>query len=324
MKISVAIPTFNAEKFILPLLASIQDQSVQPDEVVLSDDSSSDSTLQLIDQFAGNSAIRFVVLQHQPAGISANYRNALLATSGDVVIMGDHDDIWLPNKIARLRQSFIENPGVSLISSDSEIVDENACSLGTTLRGGARASHKLAEQAAKDDFRLFLIGARLDAHTLAFRAAIRTILGQANLSTGPGFWFENQACAAALSMGRLLYLPEALNLYRQHPQQHVGYQAPPLLPSLGKRDIAGKLQELTALETWLDQHPSISLLPEAETRRRLDLLRAYRNFVSGRECDVSTLTFIAQSVKALLRKDYYRFTRRPLRSFGRDVFHSLL
>ena len=118
---------------------------------------------------------------------------------------------------------FEQHPDAAIISSDSNIVDAKLVPTGSSLRGGINKSTRMATKVATNDFREYLIGTRLDAHTLAFRKSITSRLERIEQSQLPEFFFEEKIAIAAMSVGKLIMLPEALTLYRQHPDQHVGY-----------------------------------------------------------------------------------------------------
>lgn len=319
LKISVSIPTCNAETYIKALLESFECQTMKPNEVVVSDDASKDSTVEIIAAHAKQSNIKFKILRHEPDGISANYLNAVFNSTGDIVIVGDHDDVWLPNKVATINNAFAANAEASLVASDSEIVDASLKSLGTTLRGGSTLSSKQAKLAARDDFKFFLTRARLDAHALSFRSPVREILQQTNLGKKSGLWFENLVCAAALSFGRLAYLPDCLTLYRQHSQQHIGFIKPTLKRTI-QQDVEIALTRLRTLRSLLAHEGQFSLLTSGEKQRRLLLLDAYISFLQARATDYKTFTKLAHLAKAAIAGDYRRFSTRPMRSFAKDVY----
>lgn len=106
MKASVAMATYNGERYIEEQLESIVNQTILPYEIVISDDGSQDQTIVVIERIIQKYQelpIIFNVLRNEKEhGIVANFENALLNTSGDVVFICDQDDIWFENKIERV------------------------------------------------------------------------------------------------------------------------------------------------------------------------------------------------------------------------------
>lgn len=104
--ISVCIATYNGEKYIKQQLQSILDQLSESDEVIISDDDSTDSTLSLIASFNDS---RIHVYHHDPTTVATtflldrathNFGNALMQANGDIIFLSDQDDVWSPNKVS--------------------------------------------------------------------------------------------------------------------------------------------------------------------------------------------------------------------------------
>ena len=99
----MALASFNGEKYIKEQLESILKQSVLPDEIIISDDGSTDKTLLIVKEIIyeyANIPVRFKVLRNNnEQGVRSNFENALCNTTGDLVFLCDQDDIWMPNKI---------------------------------------------------------------------------------------------------------------------------------------------------------------------------------------------------------------------------------
>lgn len=103
MRISVAMASFNGEKYIYEQIQSIMRQTRLPDEIVISDDHSTDHTVSEIKKAISDyssESVCFVLLSNDgEQGVRSNFENALSHTTGDLVFLCDQDDIWLENKI---------------------------------------------------------------------------------------------------------------------------------------------------------------------------------------------------------------------------------
>lgn len=121
MNISVAIAAYNGEKYIAEQLNSILRQLGPEDEIVISDDGSSDRTLELI---AGFCSAQIKVFQNPKKGVISNIENAIRNTSGDIIFLCDQDDVWLPEKVSIIKTRFSKSR-VNLVVSDAYIVNEN-------------------------------------------------------------------------------------------------------------------------------------------------------------------------------------------------------
>lgn len=118
--ISVCIPTYNGEKYILKQLNSILTQLDVDDEVIISDDSSSDDTINLIKSLNDN---RILISENNKFKSPVyNMENALKLAKGDYIFMADQDDIWVGNKVSEMLK-YLKN--YNLVISNASIIDQN-------------------------------------------------------------------------------------------------------------------------------------------------------------------------------------------------------
>tara|TARA_Y100000385_G_C12991547_1_gene593049 strand:+ start:414 stop:1124 length:711 start_codon:yes stop_codon:yes gene_type:complete len=120
MKISVCIATCNGAKYIKQQLESILIQLGKNDEVIISDDSSTDNTVEIIKSLNENRIQLFEGMtfnHHTP-----NFEFALSKSTGDYIFLSDQDDIWLSDKISTMIHWFSE---YDLVISDCVVVNEN-------------------------------------------------------------------------------------------------------------------------------------------------------------------------------------------------------
>lgn len=119
MKTSVCIATYNGELYIERQLISILEQLGADDEVIISDDGSSDSTIDIIKNM-NDSRIR--VLAGPQKGLVKNFENAIGACVGDIIFLSDQDDIWNQGKVSKFKVAFED--GAELVASSYQIIDE--------------------------------------------------------------------------------------------------------------------------------------------------------------------------------------------------------
>lgn len=126
--ISIAIATYNGDKFLREQLESIYNQSLVPDEVVVSDDCSTDNTIAILQEYKEVYGLKFYV-NSQNLGFTKNFEKAISMCSGEYVLISDQDDIWLPDKIRTIYNALREkerqypnHPG--LICSHTINIDE--------------------------------------------------------------------------------------------------------------------------------------------------------------------------------------------------------
>lgn len=118
--ISICIATFNGGKFIEEQLRSILCQLDTNDEVIISDDSSSDNTIDIIKSFNDN---RIIILPNQKFRSPIfNFENALKHASNSLIFLSDQDDIWLDNKVAVMKKILQTK---SMVVCNHSIIDSN-------------------------------------------------------------------------------------------------------------------------------------------------------------------------------------------------------
>ena len=105
--ISVCMATFNGEKYIKEQIQSILNQLSLDDEVIISDDGSSDKTLEVINHI-NDKRIKVFTNTHKH-GFTHNFENALNHANGEYIFLSDQDDIWAEEKVNKVMESLIYN-----------------------------------------------------------------------------------------------------------------------------------------------------------------------------------------------------------------------
>src|SRR5882724_4249851 len=133
MKISIALATFNGAAYLGEQLDSIKRQSLQPDELIISDDSSSDDTVEIARRFAREAGFKVTVDVHPRLGnYNENFVRAIGLCTGDIVALCDQDDVWTENKLAAAAEEFRDET-VMAVSHRMEVVDEHLQPLSLVL-----------------------------------------------------------------------------------------------------------------------------------------------------------------------------------------------
>lgn len=122
--ISIALATYNGERFLAEQLESLSAQTLLPLELVVADDGSTDATLSILRDFAARAP--FPVHVHESderLGYRRNFRRAAQLCRGELISFCDQDDIWLPTKIATVAAHFAD-PGVLLVYHNVRLLEE--------------------------------------------------------------------------------------------------------------------------------------------------------------------------------------------------------
>lgn len=120
-KVSVAMATYNGEKYIKEQIKTILQNLQENDELVISDDGSNDNTIDIIKNFNDK---RIRLLDGPRKGLKQNFNNAIKNTTGDYIFLSDQDDIWMPDKVSKMLEIFRKNDYI-LIQHDAIVVDES-------------------------------------------------------------------------------------------------------------------------------------------------------------------------------------------------------
>lgn len=111
--------TYNGERFLSEQIDSILKQLNQDDELIVSDDGSTDKTLDIIREYNDP---RIKLLYNNQHNYTSNFENALKHAAGDFIFLSDQDDIWDDNKVA-IALSYLKK--YDFIMSNALIVDGN-------------------------------------------------------------------------------------------------------------------------------------------------------------------------------------------------------
>jgi len=122
-KISVIIPSYNHEKFIAETIKSVLDQSFQDLEIIITDDGSTDKTVDEIKNFSDPRIKLFIFEENQGACLAAN--NCIRHSKGEYISMLSSDDIFLPGKLEKQIHFFNKNRECAAVFSYARLIDED-------------------------------------------------------------------------------------------------------------------------------------------------------------------------------------------------------
>lgn len=216
--------TYNGAKFVREQLDSIAAQSVVPDEIVIVDDCSTDNTVEIIRDFMRNAPLPVHLHVNEanvgrlPKGITHNFEKACALCTGELIFTSDQDDIWVPNKVARMSEVLLADPGIGGVFSDGQLVHQDGTPKGTRLSETTGLnSREQAQLARGDGLPLVLSMTKVYGSSMMFRASLLPKI----LPVPQHWWFDAWAACVATVYMRLVFLNEDLYHYRIHPNQSV-------------------------------------------------------------------------------------------------------
>ena len=124
--VSVLLPVYNGEAYILQLLNSIKRQNYRPVELIISDDNSTDKTVEIIEKWImkNRNDISIKLLKgRKNIGLSGNFSRMLRHINGEFVFIADQDDIWNYNKVREQVTYLDHNQECIVCICDRAIID---------------------------------------------------------------------------------------------------------------------------------------------------------------------------------------------------------
>ena len=313
--------TFNGAPYLRQQLESLSRQTRLPDELVVSDDGSTDTTIEILEEFEKAASFSVRIFRN-PAnlGTTKNFEQTIVRCKGDVIVLADQDDVWLSEKLRVFEYAFTSQPSVDLVFSDAEIVGADLVPLGYTLweavglneqRQKMMRSHRALDLLLRQNF---VTGA-----AMAFRTRlIRTFLPI------PACWMHDAwiSINAAL-VSELLPIAATTLKYRQHGKNQVGITRRPAVSAVcGKsRDsraylhIVEETEALLAHVRWL--------LAEHRIKEDAVAIRAVQDKLrhfQARTREGGRIWIVRSSIAELMSGRYQRFSERGFRSFLKDCF----
>ena len=193
--------TYNGARYLQAQLDSILAQTLLPNELVVSDDGSTDATLAIVEAFANRApfAVR-LIRNEERLGYGQNFNRALMQTTGDLVFLCDQDDVWFPEKIARLTEVARGEPNAGLLIHDGAITDAALSPSGATIVGQHRGR-----------------GHTDDSYTHGCCVAVKREFLNLCLPIPPGYpAHDTWLVGVATALARRRLLPDVLLFYRRH------------------------------------------------------------------------------------------------------------
>ena len=124
MTLSVVIATYNGEKFLREQIDSVLAQTLKPDEIIVSDDGSTDGTWQILEEYRSKYPKLFRLYRNEKGlGPHENFKHAFQYVTCDLVAPCDQDDIWMPEKLERCVAAMDKD--TSLVFCDEVIKQED-------------------------------------------------------------------------------------------------------------------------------------------------------------------------------------------------------
>lgn len=228
-RVSIAMCTYNGEKHLRQQLDSFAAQTRQPDELVICDDGSTDSTEAAIVSF--KDSVDFPVYFHRNPtnlGFAKNFEKAASLTTGELVFFSDQDDVWHPAKIEKMAAAFGDDEQIGLVFCDADLVDGELAPLGLRYWQKQGFTDELQDRLESDTGALTLLR---DPAQMAAGAtmAYAKRFGPTIFPLPDGWTHDAWIATVVAAQSRVALVREPMNSYRQHAAQVYGASSTPAM-----------------------------------------------------------------------------------------------
>jgi glycosyltransferase involved in cell wall biosynthesis len=208
--VSIALTTYNGEKFLKKQLDSIVNQTYKNLEIIICDDNSSDSTIDIVQKYMLKDKRIKLYTNSINLGVLKNFEKAISLCSGDYIALSDQDDIWLENKI----EIMLDLIGDALLCyHDDILIDEQEEVLFSSFW------NKIGIKENTKDIRKLYINYYITGHSLFFKKSLKEYI----LPIPKEFeMFDLWPILFALKLGKVKQIDMQLVKWRQHSNNTSG------------------------------------------------------------------------------------------------------
>ena len=281
MKISIAMATYNGARYLQEQLDSFLLQTVLPKELVVCDDGSTDSTLDILKTFRKKAPFDVYICRNKTnLGFTKNFEKSALKCSGDLIFFSDQDDVWFPEKVEIIEKAVNSNPDKLLIIHDGKLVDDKLTWYGATKLGQVVSGFGSVDFLAMGG----LTAIRKEFIPLALPIPAGVI--------GHDLWLHN---VSRLLDARLV-INQSLQLIRRHSSNTSDWIASSVT-KIGKSDVF-----FSQLKTPIAKNYDDRLIINEASRYLLEKL-LYQDNIFFRDAIKKNLIYLASEYEALNRRN---------------------
>lgn len=223
MKISVALCTYNGEKFLRKQIDSILNQTIKVDEIIVCDDCSTDNTLIILEEYKKDNPGIFKIHQNEiNLKSNKNFEKVITLTTGDYIFLSDQDDIWRNDKVEKTLSVFTQNKDAEGVFSDAALIDEKENTILENLSLWSSVSFYESNMNKPIDLFKFLLTTKnfLTGATLCIKKEVKNYC--LPFCTSDYIWHDEWLALGMTKRKTLYYTTDKLLFYRLHDSQQLG------------------------------------------------------------------------------------------------------
>ena len=206
--VSIAMATYNGEKYLAEQLDSLVNQTYPSIEIVITDDHSKDSTVSIIQSYQKRYTFIRLFAKEQNSGVTGSFENSVIESKGDFIAFCDQDDIWDLDKVSILVNEINQEDAVY---SNSILVNKK----GELLHRDFKTMMNLQSYYSGAPF---LLANCVPGHTIL----MKTGFAKKILPFPRHIYFDNWISFCAAANNGIRYIDKGLVKYRQHEDNTIG------------------------------------------------------------------------------------------------------
>ena len=262
--VSAILLCYNCENFIGKALQSALDQECPPMQLIVSDDASTDGTVEVVRDmlaaYKGPHQVEFYQRSSNSGSKSAHLNSVFPLATGELIVSFDGDDISEPIRVRRIMDAFATNPDAYAVYSSFSLIDDAG-----QLRSAGNVPHPRKGEQASTWF------ARVDSYAAGTTLAIRREVVEKFGTLEPGINEDIVLPFRASLLGDVVYIEEELVKARRHGES--------LTADLGRFESLARYRERIELgierarehkvSRFADIRTAATLMPERISELRL-------------------------------------------------------
>lgn len=284
MTCSVILTTYNGGQWLALQLESILQQSRLPEEIIVSDDRSSDNSVAIALSYMSDypECIK-VSVNLRTLGVADNLSAAISNANGDLIFLADQDDQWLPGKVKLCRDYLMEHQEYDAVFVNAGFINESGKKLPGDLWNRFGFHGQFRKSLQPQTFARFLLENHnvVAGTALCFRrSAIHALLP---LVHERDIWYDYYLATCFALRNKLAWLDEQLYNWRLHSGQQTDVadadpERPATNPDIAKRRMQGALQRIAFFKSRLTVDNYLLALSKIEDEVHCDIEKAAPRF----------------------------------------------
>lgn len=217
-QIDILLATYNGEKYLKELIDSILSQTYKNIRLIISDDCSQDGTTKILEEYVKKDNRVVTYCQTQNLGYIKNFEFLLKQVKSELYMLGDQDDVWLPQKIEKSVQ-MLKSENADLVFGDLEVVDKDLNTIYPSFNDFMLLSRKIKKYIKSYKLN-YLYNCVTGCTVIARSKFIPKILP---IPAKSKYFVHDHWIGIMMSIyGKVAYMPDKYIKYRQHGDNQIG------------------------------------------------------------------------------------------------------